>query len=128
PFDPLRARPPASVIATPVRIDRRAVLSHTWRPPRVTSSAVRAAARGLRSAAGPVQRNGAGQALQLNQPNVDEPYGWDPGGPDDAVADQDLAGPGMSGDPRGGVDRPAEVVAVLQDHRAGIDARMGRRK
>src|SRR6058998_3789547 len=79
-------------------------------------------------AAGPVQPDGVLQALQLDESDVDESYGRVPRGSHDAVTDQDLPGPSIRGDPRGDVHRPAEVVAVLEDHRPRIYARMGRRK
>src|SRR5207247_6568591 len=84
--------------------------------------------RPLSVAVGLVQSDWVRQAHQLNESDIHEPYRRVLRGSYDVVADQDLPRPRVRGDPGGRVDRPTEVVAVLQDHRARIYPRMGRRK
>src|SRR5207247_2660725 len=69
---------------------------------------------------GHVERDGRGRALERD--GTDLPVGDAvhlAGG--DSVAHKNLSGPGVVRDPRRDVDRSAEVVAVLEDHRARVD-------
>ena len=74
-----------------------------------------------RVAAGNLEPKRSWDALELDRPDVGEGHGLSLGRVDDLLADQHLAGPGVLGDPRRQVHRPAEVVTLLEDHRPRVD-------
>ncbi len=65
------------------------------------------------SATGPIERNSDRRAV---------------GGIDDRLADDHLVRPGVVRDPRRDVDRGPVVVALLEDHRAGVEPHVRRRQ
>src|SRR5438093_349914 len=67
----------------------------------------------------PVQGDGTGQSLQLDGTDFQELHAVGLRCPDHVATDQDLSRPGLPRDARSDVDRPPEVVAVAEDHRAG---------
>src|SRR5919106_6189645 len=65
-------------------------------------------------------------ALQLDGPDLLERHGCPVRRLHDLLAHHHLAGPGVVRDPRREVDRTAEVVTVLEDHRPCVESDVGR--
>ena len=77
---------------------------------------------------GGVQAHGAGHALELDRADLPEGDLRPARGVDHLLADEHLARSGVVGDPRGDVHRLAVVVALLEDHRPGVQADVRRRQ
>ncbi|MGO9179687.1 MAG: hypothetical protein ACLQBX_10330 [Candidatus Limnocylindrales bacterium] len=75
-----------------------------------------------------VQAHGAGHAHELNRADLPEGDRCSAQGVDDLLADQHHAGSSALGDPRGDVYRLAVLVALLEDHRSGVQADVRRRQ
>jgi hypothetical protein len=72
-----------------------------------------------------VERQGSGDALELDRSQGMEPQGVVVVGPVGSVlADHDLSRPGVGSNPGGQVDGPSVDVPVLGDDRTGVDADM----
>src|SRR6266705_3711741 len=75
-----------------------------------------------------VQAHCAGDALQLNRPNLRKTRSGAFRSVDHVLADDYLPGSRILGDPRSDVHGLAEVIALLEDDRAGVQADMRRRQ
>ena len=73
-----------------------------------------------------MQDHGTGHALELRRADNAERQLLASGRRHHRLAHQDLAGSGLRGDPGRHVHGSAEVVAVLEHHRPGVDAHVGR--
>ena len=83
---------------------------------------VHAALARIAVALGLEQRHGLRDPLELERPELAQPEPVRRDELGEALSDEDLVGPGLRGDARRDVDRPAEVVALVVDHRARLDA------
>ncbi len=69
-----------------------------------------------------------GDTLQVDGADLDELDTRRAGRVDDILADHDFTRPGVIGDSGSDVHRPAEVVALLEQHRSGMKTHVGRRQ
>jgi hypothetical protein len=76
----------------------------------------------------PVEDDRAGDALEAGGADADESEPRILHQLDRLATGEDLSGPGPGCDPRCDVDRPAEHVAILGNHGAGMDADVGGRQ
>ena len=97
------------------------------RSPR-SSSGSTPRSRGLAVALGLEQRHGLRDPLELERPELAQPEPVRRDELGEALSDEDLVGAGLRGDARRDVDRPAEVVALVVDHRSRLDADVRRRE
>ena len=72
-----------------------------------------------------VKANDARDALELHRTDLREGRAGNPGCVDNFLGDEHLARPRVLGDPRGEVHRLAEVVALLEEDRPGMETNVG---